>query len=74
MLNLRKNSGLEAIPIYQFKKCFKNAVNAKPDEKLFLQRFAGQDYRLIMYKSPDIDNLMYIIGFDFDHTAYDHGS
>ena len=44
------------------------------DQKVIVFRFGqGNDYRLIGVKGTD-SNILYVIGYDFDFTAYNHGS
>lgn len=45
-----------------------------PDEKVFILRFKRNNYRLIGVKSNKNKDVLHVIGFDFDYTAYNHGS
>ena len=67
-----KASGLETIP--------SNQINFKPynykltpDEKVIVFRFYHGKYRLIGVKSAKNKDVLHVLGFDFDHSAYDHG-
>lgn len=73
LLNKPKNSGLEVLPVWKFAKVFQNAVLSK-DAKLYVARFGQQNFRIIMEKEPNSDNVLNILGFDFDFSAYDHGN
>ncbi len=71
--NLSKfNGGIERIPAKElkFKPC---SYEFSDGDKVIIFRFNGDKYRIIGLK---IENspCFYVIGFDFDHSAYDHGS
>jgi len=79
-----KNTGLETIDISQFHGPFKRIVkeNQLRNEqaevcKLTVFRFKNahnkeSEYRLICKQCVTEERLFYIIGFDFDFSAYDH--
>lgn len=47
-------------------------IALKKDEKIFVFRFGkGDAYRLMGFKK-ECNCTLYIIGYDFDHSAYDH--
>lgn len=75
-LGLRNKSqlgGFEAIPLAQIKPCIYKKINLTPDTSLLVFRFSG--YRMITYKPSDSGNdVLYILGYDFNYSAYDHGS
>jgi hypothetical protein len=74
LLSYGKVSGFETIPHNRF-HC-KMSINGMPipeDIKLYVFRFNNQNSRLICYKSPDAQNLFYIMAFDFEHSIYNHG-
>ena len=85
LLLLPKNTGLETIDISQFHGPFKRIVkenqlhNEKAEVcKLTVFRFKNthnkeNEYRLICKQCVTEERLFYIIGLDFDFSAYDHG-
>ena len=66
LMNKIKNKGLEKLEDINFKPC-KQLYN---DENIYVMRFNQQKYRLIFILR---DNIVYIIGFDFNYSAYNHG-
>ncbi|MCC8112081.1 MAG: hypothetical protein LIO74_11010 [Ruminococcus sp.] len=70
----RESGGLELIPYDQIHFSPKG-LNLTPDEKLIVFRFASGKYRIIGTKGNFCSTCAtyYIIGFDFDYSAYDHG-
>lgn len=66
LINKIKNKGLEKLEDINFKPC-KQLYN---DENIYVMRFNQQKYRLIFILR---DNIVYIIGFDFNYSAYNHG-
>lgn len=51
-----------------------NGYEFTVDQKVFVFRFGpGNDYRLIGVKGSD-SNVLYVIGYDFNFKAYNHGS
>lgn len=67
----KKQGGLETLKA--------SSINFSPqgytfseDEKVIVFRFASEDYRIIGFQDSSSPTY-YIIGFDFDHSAYDHG-
>lgn len=71
VLRKRKNEfcGAETIQIKATKLSLSH-YKISEEEKYIVFRFHNQKYRLLGLK---IDNVFYICGFDFDHSAYDHG-
>ncbi|MBR1736421.1 MAG: hypothetical protein IJ736_05325 [Firmicutes bacterium] len=57
-----------------FKESFQGILDGIPiisrDSKLTVYRFGKNNYRIICKHK---DNIMYVIRFDFDYSAYDHG-
>jgi len=66
---LPKNKGIETIP-YEKVNFSPNEIGISDDEKVIVFRFNSQKGRIIGFK---VDTIFYIIGFDFDFSAYDHG-
>lgn len=68
---LNKEKGLETISINQLN--FKsNGLEMSDDDKFISIRFNSSNYRLICIKSIHYKNVLHIIGFDFNHSAYKH--
>lgn len=64
-----KTHGFESIPSKQLK--FRpNNYKLTPDSKVLVIRFKKQKYRMIGMKK---NNIFHVFGFDFDHSAYNHG-
>lgn len=51
-----------------------NELELTNDSKIISIRFGGNKYRLIGYRSTTCKSIFHILGFDFSHNAYDHGS
>ena len=79
LMSLPKEVGFERFRIIQFADVIQSAVKdiATNDSQLTVFRFKNnvnksQDYRLICKQDNIQEKIFYIIGFDFDHTAYKH--
>ena len=71
---LSKNQGCETLKCDRIRFSPSGYIFTN-DEKVIVFRFSflGSDCRILgIKKSPC--SVFYIIGFDFDHSAYDHGS
>ncbi len=69
-----KFKGFETLENSQIKfkgKEVRHLVSA--DTKIYILRF-GKDYRLLGFKTSRCSNSFHVIGFDFNYTAYNHGS
>lgn len=69
---LSKEKGLETLYFYQL-KFEPNGLNLSNDDKFISIRFNSNKYRIICIKSTNYKNVLHIIGFDFNHNAYNHG-
>lgn len=74
---LGKIRGMEKIPYKQLSEsmkqiCIDTGIVSK-DSKVAVFRFNNQNYRMICKDDIMHPNLMHIIAFDFDFSAYDHG-
>lgn len=69
-MNSDKKSGFETIPYKELKFSPKNFTLTK-DDKLLVVRFCRDNYRMIGMKE---DNVFHVFGFDFNYSAYNHGS
>lgn len=71
-----KNLGAEKIPYNQLSDPFKQVCDTTEivakDSKVIVFRFCNNKYRLICKDDLNHSNLLYIIGFDFDYSAYQH--
>ena len=76
MLQLRDRGkeafgGFEKLPRGRVR--FNPSWNLPEDENVYIFRFKSGGYRMLCVKDKKRE-VLYIIGFDFDHSAYDHGS
>lgn len=75
--NRGKKLGAERIPYTQLSSSFQGVCDTSDvvskDSKVVVFQFCNHKYRLICKDDIIHSNLMHIIGFDFDFTAYDHG-
>lgn len=73
-----KERGAEYLPYSRFYPSFSTILDktgiVSPDSKLVIIRICNQDYRLICKDGIQDSKVLYLIGIDFDYTAYDHGS
>ncbi len=71
-----KISGCEAIPFASFSEGFKSILNeieiVSNDSQLAVFRFYKNDYRLVCKRGITNKNVLYVIGYDFNYTAYGH--
>lgn len=74
--NRPKQTGYETIPISEFKinlDNIKSELNLSDDSKIIVFRFNNQDSRLLGVRSCECSSILYIIGYDWDFSAYNHG-
>lgn len=69
-LSLRKEQGLETLA-YEKINFSPNGIDISQEAKMFIFRFNSQKGRIIGFK---VGTIFYVIGFDFDYSAYDHGA
>ena len=75
--NRPKETGYEMIPISEFYinlDSIKEELKLSDDSKIIVFRFNNQDNRLLGVRSQECSSILYIIGYDWDYTAYNHGS
>lgn len=78
--NRPKESGYEMIPIselnFKIDNKIKQGLGLSNDSKVIVFRFNKQKCRLILAKSTksQCTNLLYVLGYDWDFSAYNHGS
>lgn len=70
--SLDKKHGIETISIREL-NFSPSGYKFSSDEKVTVFRFFNQKYRIIGFKDTSLPTY-YIIGFDFDYSAYNHGS
>lgn len=70
-----KDVGIETIPFDQI-NFSPNGLEMTPDEKVIVFRFASAKCRIIGVKGKLCSSCAtyYVIGFDFNYSAYDHGN
>lgn len=74
LMQLDKKQGFELIDICKLKAKLQKHCEAHQitkDSKVAIFRFSSQDYRMICQMD---DNVFHVLAFDFDFSAYDHGS
>ncbi len=73
--NRPKQSGYETIPISEFRinlDNIKKDLELADDSKIIVFRFNNQNSRLLGVKSSQCKSVLYIIGYDWDFSAYRH--
>ena len=72
--NLRKEKGVETLNYNQI-HFSPNNLELSPDEKIIVFRFSSGSCRMLGIKGKVCSTCAtyYIIGFDFNYTAYNHG-
>lgn len=72
-----KISGCEPIPYKSFSSNMQSILDhidiVSRDSFLTVFRFGGNDYRLICKTDLQHPNILHVIAFDFDFSAYSHG-
>lgn len=73
----RKANGFEMMPLSSFKSKYQeillNTGIVSRDSKLIVIRFNSGRYRIIGKMDASAQNVIHVILFDFDFSAYDHG-
>ena len=73
-LNKLQLGGFERLPYGAIEKSvFKRAEEVTPDLDIYSFRFSSGKYRLLGVTLSN-SSVFYILGFDFDYSAYNHGS
>lgn len=66
-----KNVGLESIE-YSGIYIIPKGIVLSPDPKIYVFRFCSQEYRILGFRKESCP-ILFIIGYDFAHNAYNHG-
>lgn len=76
IINYTKVQGFEKLSYSMFNENFKTILDnsgiVSKDSRLTIFRFAQNDYRIICKEDIYQSNIMHIVGFDFDYSAYKH--
>lgn len=70
-LGMRKYHGCELLDFWQFKTMKPYGIDLSSDDKVYVFRFGKQEYRICGVRFDKCPTL-YIMGMDFDHSAYNH--
>lgn len=73
--NRPKETGYEMIPISEFKISFENLkkeLKLSEDSKIIVFRFNNQKCRMLGVRSNECSSILYIVGYDWDYSAYNH--
>ena len=75
LMSLDKKQGYELINVSELKANIQNHLEKNgitKDSKVAIFRFSSsQKYRIVCHM---VDNVFHVLAFDFDHSAYNHGS
>ena len=78
LMNKPKEVGYEMISIGSLDinmDSLKKELNLSDDSKVIVFRFGKQQkYRLLGVKSKECAFMMYVVGYDWNYNAYNHGS
>lgn len=74
--NRPKSIGYEMIPLYEFNMVVdentKRELDLTNDSKIIVFRFNKQKCRLLLIQSRKCPSLLYVIGYDWNYSAYKH--
>lgn len=74
--NKPKSTGYEMLPLYEFNFSLDDETKKKlelaNDSKIIVFRFNKQKCRLLLVQSKTCPALLYVIGYDWDYSAYKH--
>ena len=71
-----KKNGFETIDAQRMHFSINHIPDVTKDTKMYIFRFnakSGKDGRIICYQQNRCP-ILYVVGFDFDFSAYDHGA
>lgn len=75
--NKPRETGYEMIPISEFNvnlNDIKENLKLSDDSKIIVFRFNNQKCRILGIPSTECNSILYIIGYDWDFSAYNHGN
>ena len=74
--NKPKTTGYEMLPLYEFNVAIdeelKEELELENNNKIIVFRFNKQKCRLLMVQSKKCPSLLYVIGYDWNYSAYKH--
>ena len=74
--NKPKSTGYEMLPLYELNvvidEQIKRELDLANDSKIIVFRFNKQKCRLLLVQSKKCPALLYVIGYDWDYSAYKH--
>ena len=74
--NKPKSTGYEMLPLYELNisidEEMKRELDLANDSKIIVFRFYKQKCRLLLVHSKKCPSLLYVIGYDWDYSAYKH--
>ena len=75
--NKPRETGYEMIQISEFNvnlNDIKENLKLSDDSKIIVFRFNNQKCRILGIPSTECNSILYIIGYDWDFSAYNHGN
>ena len=74
--NKPKSAGYEMLPLYELNVLIdeetKKELELANDSKIIVFRFCKQKCRLLLVQSRKCPSLLYVMGYDWDYSAYKH--
>ena len=74
--NKPKSTGYEMLPIYQLNmeidEQIRKELELTNDSKIIVFRFNKQKCRMLLVQSRKCPSLLYVIGYDWNYSAYKH--
>ena len=74
--NKPKSTGYEMLPLYELNvvidEQIKRELDLANDSKIIVFRFNKQKCRLLLVQSKKCPALLYVIGYDWNYSAYKH--
>jgi DNA-directed RNA polymerase beta' subunit len=74
--NKPKSTGYEMLPLYELNVSIdeemKRELELANDSKIIVFRFYKQKCRLLLVQSKKCPSLLYVIGYDWNYSAYKH--
>ena len=74
--NKPKTVGYEMLPLYELNVAIderiRKELNLTNDSKIIIFRFNKQKCRMLLVQSKKCPSLLYVIGYDWNYSAYKH--